>query len=36
LILSTNRPEEDFAKEKAEGTVSMQTIYGVEFFVVEL
>lgn len=36
LILDKNRPEEDFAKEKAEGTVSLQTIYGVEFLVVEL
>ncbi len=36
LILDKNRPEEDFAKEKAEGTVSLQTICGVEFLVVEL
>ena len=36
LILDKNRPEEDFAKEKAEGTVSLQTICGVEFVVVEL
>ena len=36
LILDKNRPEEDFAKERAEGTVSLQTICGVEFLVVEL
>lgn len=36
MILDKNRPEEDFAKEKAEGTVSMQTMYGVEFLVIEL
>ncbi len=36
LILDKNRPEEDFAKEKAEGAVSLQTICGVEFLVVEL
>ena len=36
LILDKNRPVEDFAKEKAEGTVSLQTICGVEFLVVEL
>ena len=36
LILDKNRPEEDFAKEKAEGTVSLQTICGVEFLVIEL
>lgn len=36
LILDKNRPEEDFAKEKAEGTVSTQTICGVEFLVIEL
>ncbi len=36
LILDKNRPQEDFAKEKAEGTVSTQTICGVEFLVVEL
>lgn len=36
LILDKNRPEEDFAKEKAEGKVSTQTIHGVEFLVIEL
>ena len=36
LILDKNRPEEDFAKERAEGTVSLQTSCGVEFLVVEL
>ena len=36
IILDKNRPEEDFAKEKAEGTVSLQTICGVEFLVIEL
>lgn len=36
IILDKNRPEEDFAKEKAEGIVSMQTMYGVEFLVIEL
>ncbi len=36
LILDKNRPEEDFAKERAEGRVSMQTVCGMEFLVVEL
>lgn len=36
IILDKNRPEEDFAKEKTAGTVSMQTMYGVEFLVIEL
>lgn len=36
IILDKNRPEEDFAKEKAAGKVSMQTICGVEFLVIEL
>ena len=36
IILDKNRPEEDFAKEKAEGTVSLQTICGVEFLVIEM
>ena len=36
IILDKNRPEEDFAKEKAEGAVSLQTICGMEFLVVEL
>lgn len=36
LILSLNRPEEDFAKEKAEGVVTKETLHGVEFIVVTL
>lgn len=36
LILDKNRPEEDFAKERAEGRVSAQTVCGTEFLVIEL
>lgn len=36
LILSLNRPEEDFSKEKAAGTVTKEIIYGQEFLVVTL
>lgn len=36
LILDLNRPEEDFAEEKAKGTVTTQEICGVEFLVIEL
>lgn len=36
IILDKHRPEEDFAKERAEGKVSIQTICGVEFLVIEL
>lgn len=36
LILSTNRPEEDFAKEKAAGVVTKEILHGVEFTVVTL
>ncbi|MBO5353229.1 MAG: dephospho-CoA kinase [Lachnospiraceae bacterium] len=36
LILSMNRPEEDFAKEKAAGVVTKETLHGVEFTVVTL
>ena len=36
LILDKNRPAEDFAKERAKGTVSTQTVCGVEFTVIEL
>lgn len=36
LILCKDRPAEDFAKEKTEGTVSTQTLCGVEFTVIEL
>lgn len=36
ILLDKNRPKEDFAKEKAEGTVSTQTICGVEFLVIAL
>ena len=36
LILDKNRSEEDFAKERAVGKVSTQTICGVEFLVIEL
>ena len=36
LILCKDRPAEDFAEEKAKGTVSTQVLCGVEFTVVEL
>lgn len=36
LILSVNRPEEDFAKEKALGTVTKECIHGHEFTVITL
>lgn len=36
LILSVNRPEEDFAKEKASGTVTRKCIHGHEFVVITL
>ena len=36
LILDKNRPEEDFAKEKAQGKTRLQTVCGVEFLVIEL
>ena len=36
LILSLNRPEEDFAKEKAAGVVTREILHGVEFLVVTL
>lgn len=36
LILSVNRPEEDFAKEKAVGTVTKECIHGHEFTVITL
>ncbi len=36
IILDKNRPEEDFAKEKSVGKVSLQMICGVEFLVIEL
>ncbi len=36
LILSLNRPEEDFAKEKAAGVVTREVLHGVEFLVVTL
>lgn len=36
LILDKNRPAEDFAKERAEGRVGIQTICGMEFLVIEL
>ncbi|MCH5272258.1 MAG: cytidylate kinase family protein [Lachnospiraceae bacterium] len=36
LILDKNRPAEDFAKERAQGKESIQTICGVEFSVIEL
>lgn len=36
LILDKKRPEEDFAKERAKGRVSAQTICGTEFLVIEL
>lgn len=36
MILSVNRPEEDFAKEKERGTVTKELLHGVEFVVVTL
>lgn len=36
LILSINRPAEDFAKEKAVGEVTKETFYGHEFTVITL
>lgn len=36
LILSVNRPAEDFAREKAEGTVAREVLHGVEFITVTL
>lgn len=36
LILSLNRPEEDFSKEKAEGNVKKEVLHGVEFLIVML
>lgn len=36
LILSASRPEEDFAKEKAAGTVTKECIHGHEFTVITL
>ncbi len=36
LILSLNRPEEDFAKEKEAGTVTREVLCGKEFLVVTL
>lgn len=36
LILSVDRPAEDFAKEKAVGKVTRERIHGVEFEVIEL
>ena len=36
LILSVNRPEEDFTKEKEAGTVTREVLHGVEFLVVTL
>lgn len=36
LILSVNRPKEDFAKERAAGTVTKEVLQGVEFEVVTL
>ena len=36
LILSVNRPEEDFAKEKEAGEVTKETFYGHEFTVITL
>lgn len=36
LILSLNRPEEDFTKEKAAGVVTREVLHGVEFLVVTL
>ena len=36
LILSLNRPEEDFAKEKELGEVTKESFYGQEFTVITL
>ena len=36
LILSVNRPAEDFTKEKEAGVVTRETLHGVEFIVVTL
>jgi len=36
LILSLNRPEEDFAKEKAAGVITREVLHGREFMVVTL
>lgn len=36
LILSLNRPEEDFAKEKAAGVLTKEVLHGVEFLVITL
>lgn len=36
LLLSPSRPEEDFAKERAAGTVTREVLQGVEFEVVTL
>ena len=36
LILSLNRPEEDFAKEKQAGVVTRESFYGHEFMVITL
>ncbi len=36
LILSMNRPEEDFAKEKSEGIVTKEVFYGHDFMVITL
>lgn len=36
LILDKKRPEEDFAKERSEGTVRTEVIQGREFLVIEL
>ena len=36
LILSLNRPEEDFSREKAKGNVTKEVLHGVEFLVITL
>ena len=36
LILSVNRPEEDFAREKETGVVTKESFYGHEFMVITL
>lgn len=36
MILSVNRPEADFAEEKAKGVVTREVLHGVEFVVITL
>ena len=36
MILSPNRPETDFMKEKEKGVITREVLYGVEFLVVTI